>query len=304
MHTIAIPEANMRLYMPENLSECDARQYLDMCELILKYQSGILTYEQMKLQAVYRLLNLKKGKSGSNGYETEGEAAKWTNVASIAQLVDTFFTDVDDRKMLLQDYIHNPVPKIHSVLKAYYGPADAFMNVTFGEYTDALRLFMDFSTSGNTRLLYLMAAVLYREKKSYHWLKRMQSDYDGDIRVAYNSKVIETRADALQKCHPGFAYGVFLWFASFQKYITEAVIPWGGRELDLAILFDETPDESPEAIPGIGMDGIAFAIAESGEFGTIEAVRRTNLWEVLVRLYDLKKKDIEYKQKEKDNAKN
>jgi hypothetical protein len=301
MHTIEIPEKNRRLYMPENLSQCDSDQYLDMCELLYRYQCGQLPFDSLKVQAVYRLLNLKPTKKELLIPEEE---VKWANVARLAELAESFFEDKDGQKVIAIDYTHNPVPKIKPLLKSYYGPQDGFANVTFGEYTDGLRIFLEYSRTGNEALLRELAAIFYRPKKSLHCIKKLSPRYNGDIRQPYNPVSIESRAEAFKYCHPGFAYGFFLYFASFQKYITQAVIPWGGQELDLSILFDGNSTQEPETIPGIGMDAITFSIGESQVFGSKEQVRQVNLWEMLVYLYSLKKKDLDNKQKEKSNAKN
>jgi hypothetical protein len=297
MHSIEIPEARLMLYMPNDLSECNAQQYMDMCELIYRYQCGQLPFDDLRTQAAYKLLNLTPGRKPLLIVDEE---AKWSNLWQVSHLIDNFFDDVEGSKVIRQDYTDNPIPTITPLWKTYYGPSDGFMNVTFGEYTDALRLFLDYSTTGNVSLLYLLAAVFYRRKKSFHWLKKGLSNYDGDIREAYNPNIIEKRARLMESAPIGFVYGFYLLFASFQKYLTTAVIQWGANELDFSILFDGGDnDDKMEAVPGIGMDQLAFAVAESGQFGDIKAVRRTNLWDVLVLMYSLRKKDLDYKLNEK-----
>ncbi|MES2484539.1 MAG: hypothetical protein V4581_01125, partial [Bacteroidota bacterium] len=227
------------------------------------------------------------------------EENKWGNVYQISRLVDTFFEDRDGQKVISLEYINNPVPKFRPLRKYYHGPTDAFTNVTFGEYLDCLRLFLDFSATGNLNLLYTIAAILYRPAKRFRWLRAAT----GDVRVPYNPNDVEKRADTLKYAPMGFIYGVYLLFASFQKYITTAVVPWAGRELDLSILFNDDGSGQLEAVPGIGMDGLVYALAESGEFGDKDKVRNVSLWEILIRLYDLKKKDLDYKLNDKSNTK-
>lgn len=301
MHTIEIPEANKTLYLPGHLGECDKWQYINMCGLIFQFQAGQISYGDLKYMAVYKLLNLKPSKKKQLITDEEN---MWVNVYEVAKLVDNFFEDINGQKVIRQEYVYNPVPKFRPLWVNYHGPSDSFMNVTFGEYLDGLRLFLDFSATGDIKLLYLLAAVFYRRAKYFHYIKKHKADYNGDIREPYNSKTIDKRASKFQYAPMGFIYGFFLYFASFQKYITGAAIQWGGKVIDFSILFDsENKSEDTEAVPGIGMDSLAFALAESGEFGNLEAVRDTNLWEVLIRMYDLRKKDLDYKLKEKLDAK-
>jgi hypothetical protein len=148
-----------------------------------------------------------------------------------------------------------------------------------------------------------LTALFYRPKKSFHCIKKRLSGYDGDIREPYNSHSLEARAKALDLAPIGFVYGFYLLFASFQKYLIEATIPWGGQELDLSILFEASRDENGNSndVPGIGMDSIAFSLAESGAFGTLDQVRNTNFWIIIVKMYDLRRTDLE-RQKQEKNA--
>lgn len=222
----------------------------------------------------------------------------------LADLVESFFeVNQKEQKVIGLYYVHNPVPKNKILLTNYYGPSDSFNNITFGEYTDALRLFNQYHATGETYLLYIIASILYRPKKSFHYFRKALSSYDGDIRQSYNSHQIEERASKFKYADFGFIYGVYLYFASFQQYITTAQIQWGGKELDLSILF-ESPEgeETTETIPGIGMDSILFTMAESGLFGTLEKVNQTNLWQILIRMYDIRKRDLEQQQKDKQDA--
>ena len=52
MHTFDIKEINKRFNIPENLSECDRRQYLDMAKLIFMFQNEEITYEQFRILAL------------------------------------------------------------------------------------------------------------------------------------------------------------------------------------------------------------------------------------------------------------
>jgi len=307
MHTIELPEANLRRYIPSDLSECDKSQYMDMCELIFHYQNQQIDYEEFRTHAAYKLMNMQPSKPKENPTEEdqEQEEIKFANIYQTAELIDSFFDIENDVKTIKQYYIHNPVPDFKPAFQTYYGPSDSFMNMTFGEYLDGIRLFHDFHATGEMMFLKLLTALFYRPKKSFHFIKKRLSGYDGDIREPYNSHSLEARAKALELAPIGFVYGFYLLFASFQKYLIEAKIPWGGNELDLAILFEASKDENGSStdVPGIGMDSIAFSLAESGAFGTLDQVRNMNFWIIIVKMYDLRRTDLE-RQKQEKNATN
>ena len=300
MHKVEIPEANIKRYIPSDLSECDAQQYMDISALIFRFQNQEIDYQTLKTHAVYKLMNMKPNKSKIE------EEEKFSNIYQVSELIDDFFeTDQDGQKTIKQYYIHNPVPKFKPLWKTYYGPTDSFMNMTFGEYTDGLRMFHDFHASGDIQILTMLTALFYRPKKAFHFIKKRFEDYDGDLREAYNSNKLEDRAKALKYAPIGFVYGFYLLFASFQKTLIEMKLNWGGQELDLSILFESSKEEQTTfgALPGIGMDSIAFTMAESGAFGTYKELRNINFWEIIVRMYDLRRADLE-RQKQEANATN
>lgn len=301
MHTIDIPEANIKRYLPSDLSECDAVQYMDMSDLIFRMQNQEISYETFRTQAVYKLLNLKPYKK-----ETPEDEHKFANIYQLSELIDDFFElDQDGNKIIKQYYLHNPVPSFKPLWKTYHGPTDSFMNMTFGEYADGLRMFHDFHASGDMQDLVELTALFYRPKKSFLWFKKRSDTYDGDIRVPYNSNKLRAIAKTFKYAPIGFVYGFYLFFASFQKTLIEMKLNWGGQELDLSILFEASKEDSQHSnsLPGIGMDSIAFTMAESGAFGSYKELRNTNFWEIIVRMYDLRQSDLE-RQKHENNASN
>jgi hypothetical protein len=300
MHTIEIPDAKIKRYIPSDLSECDAQQYIDMCELIFHFQNDTINYDEFRTHAIYKLLQMKPSKAVHN------EEEKFAAIYQLSELIDDFF-DIDDQgiKVIKQYYIHNPVRSFKPVWKTFYGPADQFRDMTFGEYRDGLRLFHDFHATGDMHILTLLTAIFYRPKKSFHYFKKQLASYDGNIRERYNSNTLDLRSKGFKLAPIGFVYGFYLLFASFQKYIIDAKILWGGQEIDFSILFESNKNEesTTNRVPGIGMDSIAFSMAESGTFGNIKEVDNTNFWEIFARMYDLRRTDLE-RQKQEANATN
>jgi hypothetical protein len=266
MHTIEIPEANIKRIIPSELSECNAKEYIDICDLIFKMMCGKLTMQEFKVHAIYKLFKMK---AIDENLLPDDEQIKFSNIHDLSQLIDTFFEENQEHQQVIkQNYIHNPVPSFRPLLKTFHGPTDQFENITFGEYNDALRLFLQFNTSGDIHLLYKITAILYRPQKSFLFIRKRLNSYNGDNRISYNSNQVERRAKQLKYAPFGFLYGVYLLFASFQKIISSAILPWAGRNLDLSILF--APDGSDTSVDigkdDVGMDSLMFAMAESGVF--------------------------------------
>lgn len=300
MHTIELPEAKIKRYIPSDLSECDQQQYIDMCELIFHYQNDAINYDEFRTHAVYKLMNMIPKTVKELEEQTEEEqqiqAEKFANIFMISELIDDFFDiDKDGIKIIKQDYTNNPVPSFKPLYTTYYGPADSFSDMTFGEYREGLRMFHNFHATGDMHILTLLTAVFYRQKKSFHFIKKRLANYDGNIRECYNPNTLEERAKGFKLAPIGFVYGFYLLFASFQKYLVDAEILWGGQVIDFSILFEsgKNNESSTNDVPGIGMDSIAFSMAESGTFGNIKEVDNTNFWEIMVRMYDLRRTDLE-----------
>ncbi|MFP9114290.1 hypothetical protein ACLI1A_10115 [Flavobacterium sp. RHBU_3] len=299
MHTVEIPENKdfgLR-YVPENLAECTDEQYMVLCGLLYRYQSAQISYETLCVQAVHSFLDLLPSSKELLNDEAEN---KWGNMYQLGELVESFFTTNEEgQKVIVMDFGHNPIKRFRPLWRWYYGPADYNFNLTFGEYVDALRVFSQFSVTPSIDLLRTLAAILYRQKKPFCGLRRYLPGYDGDKRKKYNVHTVSFREKTFKYAPIGFLYGVYIAFGAFQKFISTSVIPWGGRELDLSILYKDD-DNFAEAVPGRGMDSVLTSLADAAD---IENARKLSLWDVLMRLYDLKKQDMDRKLNEKKNEK-
>lgn len=289
MHTIDVPEINKTFYVPSDLSECDARQYIEMCGLIYQYQTGLLSYEDMRVHAVYKLLNLKRKQNPNEAVEEE----KMDNILSISLLVDNFFIQEGDQLKINQNYINNPVISFAPAFKRFYGPTDGFQNMKFGEYVTALRLFLDFSVNPDYKILLEIAATLYRPKKSFHFIKKLSNKYDGDCRVPFNPVFTDKYIESLKYAPVGFVYGVYLFFGAMQTYITTAKIPFGGKIIDLSLLFDSDSKSTESEYQGLGMDAVLLSMAEGGTFGNLEETMQTPFWTIMFKMYDIRIRNLE-----------
>lgn len=284
MHIIEIPSLKRALYIPEDLSECNPKQYIDMSSLILAYHTGQRTYEDIKVQALYRLLEMKPIN------QKEADQEKDAKVTLLADLIDSFREEVDGENLIKLYFVKNPMPKLKGFFLDYYGPEDEFNDVTFGEYLDALDAYIDFNQTGEFVYLHQLLAIFYRKK----FLKK----------EAYNPQTVSKRAEFFRHQPPGVLYGFYLYFASMQKYIASAKLFISGNEIDLSVLFDEPRIKQAESkLKGIGMRSVLYTLAESGVYGNIDKVRDKPLWEILVRLYDITKRNEDEKVRQKQEQK-
>lgn len=277
-----IPERNKTLYMPEHLAECDERQYADMAKLLYMYGCGDISYLDFRVLAVYALLNLKADKENANR-----EQNKWENVYQLSEYIDHFFekekVDGEEKLKIKYNFIHNHLPKLR-LFKTYFGPEDGFQNVSFGQYADGLEEYIEFTKSGDTLSLRMLFAIFYLPKGEKYCISNAKR------RANETFKTLDIR----------HLYGFYLYFTSMQEYILSGQLVVMGNEIDLNIIYQETEHDMESNIPGLGWVSTLFDIAESGVFGNYEQVRATNMWSVLLRLYELKKRrldEIEHERK-------
>lgn len=274
MHEIEIPEKNKRLYMPKHLGECDNDQFAHMAFLFFQYQNKQITLEQMRYNAVYKLLNLEVSDAQNlNNIEVDKMNA---NIYLLSELVDSFFTSPEEGKIqLIQEFRHNPMPHIPILKGKLKGPANNFQDMSFGQYLDALDIFGNFVEDPQTDLVYDLCATLYQKGK-------------------YSPKNTPGIAKLLKTNFFGYVYGSYLVFATFQQVINNSMIMIEGNLCDLSILFLKPKNyKKYTTYPSIGMKSTAFVLAESGVFGTYEQVRNANMWDIFARMYDMKVRDLE-----------
>lgn len=289
MITIEVPERNEYLYFAEELAECDGDQFLDFAKLLYWLNFGIISYESFRTLAVYANLRMAwdKKEYQTPGFIPEDDMQKWENVFKLESFIDNFFDKEKDAEGVEQTHLklnfiknHNPVYKL---VKTYHGPEDAFENVTFGQYMDALDEFIEFTNSGDFKALRKLFAILYLPKgEKYNKTKSR-------LRAAGIFRTTDVR----------WLYGCYIFFSAVNKYMLSGSVTVMGEEIDLRIIYIEVEKSKFKSdIPGLGWISTAHDIAESGVFGTYKEVRETPMWGILMRLYELKKKALDDQAKE------
>lgn len=289
MIAIDIPAVKRTFYFPENLAECDGEQFADMSKLVYMFSSGQINYFDFRILAVYALLRLKTPKKIPKVISEDDP--KWQNIFRLSQLVDYFFErkeNPDGEKLEIKlDFIKNHYPE-HKMFGTYMGPSDGFQNVNFGQYVDGLEEYIYFSQSGDLEALRLLFCIFYLPEGEKYSLEMAKK----------RAKGILAQTDIRH------LYGFYLFFTSMQQYILGGSLAVMGNEIDLSIIYQEAAEQkkAKSSIPGIGLHSVLFDLAESGVFGNYEGVRDTNMWTILLRLYELKKKEIDQLNREKNES--
>jgi hypothetical protein len=198
----------------------------------------------------------------------------------------------------------NPIPWCKTGLfgKKLYGPGDFLQGMTFAEYKDALAASMKYMDTNNDEWLDRLTAILYRKKIT--GLKRLmkQPDFDGKIRVPYNQN--KTDVKAVKHVKTGIKYMALMYMMGCLWTLKNTgegnEIEIDGNKFDFSILFTggKNTDDNNDTV---GMIGVMMAIAESGVFGNLKDVANTDVWDVLVRMYQLEldRREFEKRMSEK-----
>jgi hypothetical protein len=278
-HTIEFAEKGLIRYVPRELAYCTPSEFKDVVTLIYAWHTDVISYIEFRVQALYKLLKLKKGKRKINNLELE---AMHSNIAEISHIIDSFF-DIDGNSYQIKlNLTDNPVPYIRPVFVKIKGPEPRFGDTVFGQYEDAVHVFQMHEKSKKVNLLYRLMAIYYQEPKKYN-------TYKTEAKASFFQKTLDFAQ----------VYGFYLYFKSFQTYVTSSKVMWEGEIIDLSILFSSTSNGAKSNIPGLGTKAIAFLLAESNVFGSLQELRKEQLWEVLLRLYDIRKRDLDNEAEEK-----
>lgn len=281
--TIEIPELGKTLYLPTELAACDTRQYIEVCGLIYAVQHQQMPMVTFRSLCIYKLLNIKEG---DRKIDKEDIDDALSNIAILGELMDSFFEESPEGLQVKLSYARNHIQTIWPKFKSYQGPKDFFTDVDFGEYKDGLNVFLEYEKTKNPGLLYRLMAIFFRNNI-------------GDQREKYDPLTVTQRAELFSSLPIGYPYGFYYTFRAFHTYFTSSEVVWEGNIIDLSIIFTEQPDDEKDSYespyPSLGLQSIAFQLAESGVFGSERDVDYTNLWKIALRLYDMRKRDLDYK---------
>jgi hypothetical protein len=343
MLTLEIPEKNIKLQMPESLAECTQKQYVDVCFFLLNYQSQIIDFEQLKVMCVYKLLGLKYTKKSRladedklhmqtniiligkyiENYFVKDQEDRLTikldflhnPIPSVKYKFRTYYGPTDFFQNIswgeycegLEYFIKflNPQEKSKADLarlqeeRSNFWGEDAEMDAQI----ESLSRQIYFENQKKSRYLRELFACFYRRRDKG---KPKIDNPQFDCRLPFDKLKIFEQSEKFVRIDTGVLYGFFLFFLSFQSYLDKAQITVGGNTLDLSLLFERQPDEqieTAEKIPGIGMLSLTYTMAETGVFGDVEKVNTMPFWDVILRLYDIRKRDLEEKERLKKISK-
>ena len=290
MHTLEIPNKNITKTFPEKVEELSPSQAVFFMNQVMLYQSGTIDLSELKIRIVYHLLDMKQTWKYA-AMLPEQKKQDWSNIYRLSEVIDSFFIPGKDSKgndIKVIDW--NTTKNLLPVIGKFYGPADAFLNLTFFEYKEAQSCYMQYYETKDENFLLTLIAILYRPKKRFLWLLKYLPNFDGEIRRRFTPKTnplyLIKRTAEIAKLSAAEKQIVMLYFGNCQTFLSTGKITIDGNEIDLSVLFKKGTEDSSKA--NIGMAGLLFSLAQDKVFGNIDETANINLYTILARLYQMK----------------
>jgi len=172
----------------------------------------------------------------------------------------------------------NLLPVIKSGFKIYYGPADAMVYCTFGEFTLACSALDDYQKTGEEKHLDQLVAILYRPHKFFWSMQKYFTD-NQDPRAKFMNRTLKKRAGKLGRVDHCMKYSVYLFFNGVLNSLP-ALYPYVYKQKD------ETDSHNN------GWASLIISLADGKtDDKSLETVMNSNLYNVFI---GLNKKAREY----------
>ena len=287
MHTIEIPAKKILLDFPSEINEMTNNQFVRYVDYVLRYVNGAIDENLFKLNMAALLLNVRRGLGYFFLNKAKREQCE-TNIVRISELMAGFIDDnqEDGKREFKLKSVRNFVPRILD----YYGPGNCFENLSYCEYRLTRVFFKSFALDNREEDLNQMIAILYRPSKPGWFLRRYLKSCDGERRIVHNSKsnplLLQRRLSRIARIPYHIRYAVFLYFSGCEDFLKTGKPVVDGIELDLSELYtgESDPDDNRA---DVGMVGLLYSLTETGVFGSIEQTDGTNLWDIMIRLYQV-----------------
>ena len=284
MTTIEIPQIGFIKEIPSSFDEMTGADYIRFVKLWERLQSKLMDISHLKTELVYHFLGIRHSAARWDQFTADEKQNISLNVFQISEKLDFLFTKKEiDGKIHLGinlSWTKNHLPEVRNM----FGPDKLLADISWIEYKDAMVASTAYIESEDIEELYRLAAILYR-KKSF-WTNK---------RKAYDPDQVDANMHYTRSWPFHVLYGIFLFFLSCEKYIREGTFNVDNREITFASLFT---GEEESSVPGAGLTGLLYNLAETGVFGNAKETARQNLYDVLFRLWQVHNDYLRNKQKQ------
>lgn len=310
MNTLQIIQRGIYKEYASSWSEIGAKDapYIGNCLYMLENKE--LDVDMFRKLVVDRLINRQNTKEmpmeGLNAWDM------WANEGRLADTVDFFFRkdkkeDGTETYEIIPNFTKNLLPMVKIGMTKQYGPGDFLGEMSFVEYKDLLFCAGKYMQTKDTSWLDRMMAISYRRHRPFLWLLKRLPSFNGRTRNKYKPGATDYRISKFAKLDIGAKY-IYFQYLMGCIYTLKNDGDGSGIEIDgvpcfFSLVFNKAPkgtiDEFGQDDKGVGLTGVLMALAESGVFGKIDETANADVWDVLVRLYQLELQSREMERKMK-----
>jgi len=181
---------HIRRSLPSQWNELSRKQLLYVSKLF----SAKLTLMEFRVKALFVFLSIKR--------KTLQRVAP-EDAFTLCESLEFLNKEVN----LTRDLI----PVIKAGMRKFYGPADAMVYCTFGEFTLACSALDEFQKTGEDKYLDELVAILYRPKKVFWSIRKYFTD-NQDSRSKFRNRALKKRARKIARVDHCVKYSIYLFF--------------------------------------------------------------------------------------------
>lgn len=285
MNTIEVPGQKDAYQIPSEWDELRTDQVIKVLQLAALFTTGNMDYNKFVVQSFYIIADIRRDWRSvlrERLLSKQRRTEKFENIFIYAQqLTEFLFKPKDKRSKQDQpaefyfNTVINYIPTFRDGNNVeYFGPENMLGDLTFGEFVGAIDGMNEYFRTREESDLEKFIVALYRPSA------------DGIRRLPWDEEQIKDHARDLKKVPAYIKYGILLWFSTCIKYIKSADINISGKELNLSVLFPKSTKTSTPKDTGLGWKSVLYSVGKDGPFGPTEKTNSTNLFEVLMFMYD------------------
>jgi len=309
MNSIEIPEKKIFKEYPSCWDEMNEEQFDFVFQQVLKLMDGKISVLDFKILVLYHFLDIKKSPLDRFRDRFKKKTDLEERNACLYKLSETlnwFFIEKEIKGEIQLvfnfDSVRNFIPKLDVWNDTFYGPDDALMNISIGEFRAAIEYFRQYTEEKAEVTLDHLVAVLYRPERDNYPDVLMKEDFDGQRRVKFNHNHTTRYAKAVRDIPFYLKYAIYLWFGNCNNFLREGEIQIEGNQICLGDLYKKQSDEE-KSEDTLGWTGLLFRIADEGTFGNMKETDATNIYDVMLKLYQWKKEADAAKKLQDDRSK-
>lgn len=290
MHTLEILETGQKLEFPSKIAEFTPGQFMRFCQDFCRLQDGLINEDDFMVALIFNCLEMKPLKN--RRMKEDEESRMVMNMEYLFDALASFWHVPDGQKEAVIDWFFadQKVPVIEWQGKKYFGPTNHLQDLTYGEYEKAHTYYSVYLRDGQVEMLDKLIGLLYRPEEMG------ALGFKGTGKKVAIEKHDPLAGEAWAAKLPFFVkYAVFVWWSNMEQFIRMAEINTDSGPVRLEELFQKSEDEVAKIEDNTGIRGVLYHLAESAVFGNIKEVERSNFWDVMLRLYQMRKRHEDQK---------